>query len=107
MRSLGVDGPLVQARIPDVDEGHARLGWARLDAVLRRPQVDQELALTRRQDAIALVGGLALAEPHAGDDLGEPWVRLPDAHAPVPDGRLVRERLNVGIPHLGTTSLLV
>ena len=68
MRRLGVDRSLVQSGVPDVDEGHAHLGRPGLDAVLRRPEIDQQLALPRRQDAIALVGDLALAEPHARDD---------------------------------------
>jgi len=68
MRRFGVDGLLMQTGIPHIHERHAYLGRPWLDPVLWRSEIDEQLALPRGQDAIALIGGLAAAEPHARDD---------------------------------------
>jgi hypothetical protein len=102
VRRLGVDRSLVQPRVPDVDEWHPAVRRPRLDPVLRRPEVDEELALAGGQDAVTLISDMPLAVPHGRDHVGELRVGRANGNSPPADRRCVLESLQAMLDHGGT-----
>ena len=95
MWRLGVDGALVQPRVPDVHEGHAHLGRTWLDAVLRRAAIRRECSSGRafRQAEVDLLedhypGSAGKQRSQAQRDLIELARRL------LPDSDALHEQLD-------------
>jgi hypothetical protein len=102
VRRLVSIGPWCSPEYQTSTNGTAAVRRPGLDPVLRRPEVDEKLALAGGQDAVTLIGDMPLAVPHGRDHVGELRVGRADGNAPPADRRCVLESLQTMLDHGGT-----